>query len=509
MLSGIFFNSRRLKNTVILETLFRKISMQTFCEDSRKIFKAAYTAVQPRNLIPTAVKVHPDYVDVQGKQFPLAHNVYIVGFGKGVLGMAAALEELLEEHIVSGILSVPEGIQALHNSNHGKQKHKLKSCIQIFEGAANNIPDEKSLFAASKISELVVSLNHSHLLFVLITGGGSALLPAPKPPLTLSEKQKVIKLLASKGATIEEMNAVRKRLSLLKGGGLAEIAKPATVVSLILSDIIGDPLDFIASAPTVKNTDDPTLPMNIIVKYNLTNDLPPSAIQLLQQIPDEVKLGSTKCFDHVNNYIIGNNMIALKAAFLEAEEMQYTPFIITNSLQGTARTIGEKLIICMEAALQQNTDTVFKICNEIELQPELVLDATAQLKNSKKGICLLFGGETTVKVHGKGVGGRNQELALAAALQLYYKQFKYRITLLSAGTDGIDGPTPAAGAIATKDVIATANKEETDAIQFLNENNSYTFFSQVGKGQWLIKSGHTGTNVMDIIIILISRIRNC
>ncbi|KFM75700.1 Glycerate kinase, partial [Stegodyphus mimosarum] len=420
--------------------------------------------------------------------------------------MAAALEELLEEHIVSGILSVPEGIQTLHNSNDGKQKHKLQSCIQIFEGAANNIPDEKSLFAASKISQLVVSLNQSHLLFVLITGGGSALLPAPKPPLTLSEKQKVIKLLASKGATIEEMNAVRKRLSLLKGGGLAEIAKPATVVSLILSDIIGDPLDFIASAPTVENTDDPTLPMNIIVKYNLKNHLPTSAIRLLQQIPDEVKSGSKKCFDYVNNYIIGNNMIALKAAFSEAEQQQYIPFIITNLLQGTARNIGEKLIICMEAALRQNTDTVFKICNEIELQPELVLDAIAQLKNSKKGICLLFGGETTVEVRGKGVGGRNQELALAAALQLYHKQSEYCITLLSAGTDGIDGPTPAAGAIATKDVIATANKEGTDAIQFLNENDSYTFFSQVGKGQWLIKSGHTGTNVMDIIIILISRI---
>ncbi|GFS85096.1 glycerate kinase [Nephila pilipes] len=479
------------------------MSTDTMCKDARMIFEAAYKSVQPFNLINKEIKVNLDELQIQGKRYTISKNVYVVGFGKAVLGMSAVLEAKLKEHLVSGIISVPEGIQSALKTKL-QNYPETKSRIQIYEGASKNIPDDNSLLAATKITELVSNLIESDFLIVLISGGGSALLPAPKPPLTLKDKQNVIQLLASRGAQIEELNAVRKQLSMLKGGKLALLAKPAKVVSLILSDIIDDPLGMIASGPTVQNTDNPSLAMSIIEKYELLNLLPESAIQILTNTSAENEKNGD--FSHVTNFIIGNNVTALDAAARVAENLDYDPIILTNELKGIASSTGKNLILLIIAALQSKYELFSNIYEKLQLQSHLKGILYYNLINfldENKKLSILLGGETTVEVHGSGIGGRNQELALAAALELHDK-FNRRITLLSAGTDGIDGPTCAAGAIATFYVIEEAKTKGLNPSSFLSNNDSHTFFSELNDGQWLVKTGHTGTNVMDVIIILMS-----
>ncbi|KAF8767843.1 Glycerate kinase like protein [Argiope bruennichi] len=478
------------------------MSTDALCKDARIIFETGYRSVQPLNLINKEVEINSNSIQIQGKSFPVFKNVYIVGFGKAVLGMANALETKLQEHLVSGIISVPDGmLTTLNTKLH--DHFSSKSCIQVYEGASNNIPDENSLIAATKISGIVNSLKESDLLIVLISGGGSALLPAPKPPLTLKEKQKVIQLLASRGADIEELNAVRKQLSMLKGGKLALLAKPAKVISLILSDIIGDPIGMIASGPTVQNSDNPSLPLSIIEKYNLIQDLPKTAIQILTEAANQKQINES--FSHVSNFVLGNNETALKAAAEKATDLEYQTLIVTNRLSGTASIIGTKLIsLVMSAVDKRNLN---EIINELKLPShtqEMISEAIFQLKTYGKKLCLLFGGETTVEVKGTGLGGRNQELSLSAALELYNRKPQNSIILLSAGTDGIDGPTCAAGAIASVSLIEEAKSKGLNPSSYLLNNDSYNFYSQMNDGWWLVKTGHTGTNVMDIIIILIT-----
>ncbi|GIY44793.1 glycerate kinase [Caerostris darwini] len=383
----------------------------------------------------------------------MSKNVYIVGFGKAVLGMAAVLESKIREHIIDGIISVPIGMSAAYETEL-KEIKKLK----IYEGASNNIPDENSLLAATKISELITLLKETDLLIVLISGGGSALLPAPKPPLSLSEKQKVISLLTSKGANIEELNAVRKQLSTLKGGNLALLAKPAKVISLILSDIIGDPIGMIASGPTVQNSDSPSLALSIIEKYDIVNQLPKSAIQILKNASNNNEIKEK--FSHVNNFIIGNNETALRAASRAANDLNYQSIILSNKLKGIASTTGKNLISLVSAVMQNKVELCGEIIKKLEL-PSYCKDILLNnlLQDQRKNICLLLGGETTVEVHGSGIGGRNQELSLAAALELHVQKH-HNIILLSAGTDGIDGPTCAAGALASTSLMKEALKKD-------------------------------------------------
>ncbi|GBM94473.1 Glycerate kinase [Araneus ventricosus] len=478
------------------------MSTYILCKDARAIFETAYKSVQPLNLINKEVEINSNSLQIQGKSFQIFKNVYIVGFGKAVLGMATALETKLQENLVSGIISVPDGMLTTLETKL-RDHITTKSCIQVYEGASNNIPDENSLLAATKISELVTSLKESDLLIVLISGGGSALLPAPKPPLTLKEKQKVISLLASRGADIEELNAVRKQLSMLKGGKLALLAKPAKVISLILSDIIGDPIGMIASGPTVQNSDNLSYPLSIIEKYNITHELPKTAIQILTEAANQSEINES--FSNVSNFILGNNETALQAAAEKAKDLEYQSIILTNRLRGIASIIGTKLISLVTAAV--NKKCLDEIIKELELPShikETLLETTSQLQSHGKKVCLLFGGETTVEVKGDGLGGRNQELSLSAALELYTQKPQNNIMLLSAGTDGIDGPTCAAGAIASISLIEEAKRKGLNPSSYLLNNDSYTFYSQVNDGWWLVKTGHTGTNVMDIAIILIT-----
>lgn len=277
------------------------------------------------------------------------------------------------------------------------------------------------------------------------------------------------------------------------------------MVSLILSDIIGDPIDLIASGPTVQNCDDPKLALSIIEKYNIKNIIPQHAVQLLENnLTDD---DSKESFDFVTNFVIGNNSVALKAAAERAAELQYQPIILTNKLCGLAADVAEKIVQLVGSVLSKDSYSVIETCKELNIEKEKGVTLLNKVKNlqTNTGLCLLLGGETTVEIKGDGKGGRNQELALAAALELHKRKLKSDIVLLSAGTDGIDGPTDAAGAIATASVVDMANKQGLDAQSFLDNNDSYVFYDSVCSGSWHVKIGHTGTNVMDVIIVLIKQ----
>jgi hydroxypyruvate reductase/glycerate 2-kinase len=313
------------------------------------------------------------------------------------------------------------------------------------------------------------------LIVTLISGGGSALLVAPQDGISLADKQRTTSLLLNAGADIGELNTVRKHLSRVKGGRLAEAAFPATVVSLILSDVIGDRLDVIASGPTAA---DPTTfgeALGILERYRLSEEVPPPAMELLRRgnrgdSPETPKAGSP-FLDRVENIIVGSNRQALEAAARAALELGFTVEILSAELSGEAREVGRQL------AHQALT--------------------AARSKNGNAGLCLLSGGETTVTVRGQGKGGRNMELALAFAIEI---EGQPGITLLSAGTDGTDGPTDAAGAIVDGKTVARAREKGLDPREYLDNNDSYTFFKTCGG---LFITGATGTNVMDLQIVLI------
>jgi glycerate-2-kinase len=313
------------------------------------------------------------------------------------------------------------------------------------------------------------------LIVTLISGGGSALLVAPQDGISLADKQRTTSLLLNAGVDIGELNTVRKHLSRVKGGRLAEAAFPATVVSLILSDVIGDRLDVIASGPTAA---DPTTfgeALGIFERYRLSEAVPPPVMELLRRgdrgdIPETPKAGSL-FLDRIENIIVGSNRQALEAAARSARELGFTVEILSAELTGEAREVGRQLA---RQAL-----------------------AAASSKAGNAGHCLLAGGETTVTVRGQGKGGRNMELALAFAIEI---EGLPGITLLSAGTDGTDGPTEAAGAIVDGGTVARAREKGLDPREYLDNNDSYTFFKTCGG---LLVTGATGTNVMDLQIVLI------
>ncbi|XP_030061171.1 glycerate kinase [Microcaecilia unicolor] len=502
---------------------------QTHCysmslqEHGQQIFHCAVSAVMPENMLRrsiTLVNEGSPRLIVGGQKFSIQKNLYLVGFGKAVLGMAAEAEKIIGNHLVQGLVSVPLGICAsLQEAGRRKMLLKSDSRIKVMEGAKHNLPDEAALFAAEEIERLTLGLTANDLLLVLISGGGSALLPAPVPPVTLEEKQTLTKMLASKGATIHELNTVRKSLSRLKGGGLARAAYPAQVVSLILSDVIGDSLDIIASGPTVPSSHSASDCLQILGKYNLEHAVPKavkSALQRPSSLPD------SREFKHVHNVIIGSNSLALAQARCRAQELGYLPLILSAAVSGEVREVSHfySLLIQLVCSylvepgtnLQAERD-LLKLTAELQI-PDLDLPGCLEtMKSFRPGraVCLLAGGESTVHLQGDGKGGRNQELALRVALELHRVQMtkadcnlgRWDIMFLSGGTDGQDGPTDAAGAFCSPELVKQAEQEGLDVEAFLARNDSYTFFSKFQSGHFLLITGLTSTNVMDIQIILI------
>ncbi|XP_054693894.1 glycerate kinase isoform X2 [Grus americana] len=400
---------------------------------------------------------------------------------------------------------------------------KPRSKIQVIEGAKNNLPDAEALKGAVAIQELAEGLTADDLLLVLISGGGSALLPAPIPPILLKEKEELTKTLASRGAAIQELNIVRKTLSLLKGGGLARLAYPAQVVSLILSDVIGDPLDIIASGPTAASSHSVQDCLQILAKYNLLHNLPQSVETVLSSSP--TKPNAPEDYSHVCNIIIGSNTLALEEAKRQAEGLGYATLILSAAIcgeVGCVATLYCQLIwlVCLGFAGLGEGPLGDEVRGNLrQLVAELGIPGLNLAKflqalrglGPERPVCILAGGETTVQLQGTGKGGRNQELALRVGLELHRAQAaevssppgRCEIVFLSGGTDGQDGPTEAAGAICSLELVDEALQEGLDVEAFLSNNDSYTFFSQFQGGHHLLVTGLTGTNVMDIQAILI------
>jgi glycerate 2-kinase len=430
-----------------------------------RILKAGLDAVDPEAAVRKWVFRKGSTLFVGDRDYDLDRyeRVLLVGAGKGTAPMAKAVEEILGDHLTSGWIIVKYG--------YGIPLHKTHTME-----AGHPIPDEAGLGAADSLLHTIGECGEEDLIICAFSGGGSALLPAPCPPLSLDEKQQTTRLLLESGATIDEINAIRKHLSRIKGGWLAKTAYPATLVSLLLSDVVGDRLDVIASGPTVPDETTFGDCISIVEKYRLAGKLPKAVTTLFHQgaagsIPETPKKGD-EVFSKVQNLIVGNNRNALLAAQEQAISLGYNTMILSSQIEGEAREVAQ----------------VFASIGKEISQSGLPIAPPA---------CILAGGEPTVTIRGQGKGGRNQELALACAISI---DGWYRIALLSAGTDGTDGPTDAAGAIVDGTTCRRAREADLNPNAFLMANDSYSFFESLGD---LVKTGPTRTNVMDIICVLV------
>ncbi|KAM6980210.1 glycerate kinase [Aplochiton taeniatus] len=479
---------------------------------AREVFAAAVKGVQPDIVVRRSVERRGDSLLVNGRSFTLNKNLHLVGFGKAVLGMAAEAERIIGDHLVQGVISVPNGIQETLR-HHGKEQMLLKdgSRITVMEGAKHNLPDADAHKAAECIKQLASALTEKDLLLVLISGGGSALLPAPIPPISLEEKQEVTRRLAAAGATIQELNSVRRALSLLKGGGLAHCAHPAQVVALVLSDVIGDPLDLIASGPTVWTEVWPEEVMLVLDRYLMSASLPESVKEVLSRAGPRWE-GSGKPpgeAGHIVNAVIGSNSIALECAGRRAQELGLRPVVLSPGVCGDVRSVAHLYDLLARFACSRDQPRSDIADHLLMLGPEVGVES-CDLRRAMQALddgraegsgvtCLLAGGEPTVQLTGKGRGGRNQELALRVGLELP----PTGPVFLSGGTDGQDGPTAAAGAITDGSLAQEAQAQGLNTKGFLANNDSFTFFSRLSGGKRLLLPGLTGTNVMDVHMLLI------
>ncbi|KAM9410140.1 glycerate kinase [Pholidichthys leucotaenia] len=486
---------------------------------ARKVFAAAVEAVQPDTVVQKSIVRRENSIIIDGHKFTLEHNLYLVGFGKAVLGMAAEAERIIGDHLVKGIINVPHGIQQTLRQ-HGKGHLLLKenSRIKVMEGAKHNLPDADAQKAAEEIKQLANRLTKNDLLLVLISGGGSSLLPAPIPPISLQEKLDVTRRLAAAGATIQELNTVRRAMSLLKGGGLGHYAYPAQVISLILSDVIGDPLDLIASGPTVRSEVWPEEILSILERYKLLDSLPASVDKVLrEQGPRwEENTEEPDSLGHVLNAVIGSNIVALMSAGRHARELGFRPVVLSPGVCGNVKSVARLYgllarFACSEEPPPEIADEMLRLGPEVGVESwDLCRTMQVLTEGCTEGwgaTCLLAGGEPTVELTGKGRGGRNQELAMRVGLELRGLELPPKgPAFLSGGTDGQDGPTEAAGAITDGGLHDEAKAQGLDIGQFLTNNDSYTFFSHLSAGKRLLVPGLTCTNVMDVHMLLIPAI---
>jgi len=431
---------------------------------AEQIFLAGVESVLPERLIPKEMALRDNCLDIGHLNFSLEliDNIYVIGAGKASAMMAVEVEKILDNRITEGHVVVKYG----HSS-------ELKY-IRVTE-AGHPVPDSNGFKATRAIMKIADMAKRNDLVVCLLSGGGSALLPDFPKGSSPEEMIKLNDLLINSGACIKEINAVRKHLSIVKGGQLARAVCPATLVSLILSDVPGDQLDVIASGPTAPDPTTYKQTLDVLDKYDLTASVPVGILKYLKEgaagnRPETPEPGDL-IFEKSYNLLIGSNRMALEAAKQKASEFNINAVIIDDQLQGETSSVAEYIV---------ETSLKFKID-----------------KSEVKPVCLLFGGETTVKMTGRGLGGRNQHLALLSAIML---ENHPGITILTAGTDGTDGPTSAAGAVVDSDTITGALSKNIDPAKYLREFDSYHFFKKAG-GQ--IITGPTMTNVMDIIVVIV------
>ena len=443
----------------------RIFDVETMRAHAREIFDTAVKAVDAEQCVRQFVSLDDNILHIGDQNYDLSvyHRILVVGTGKASPQMGVALEDILGDRISGGSMNT-------------KYDHALPlKHIDIVE-CGHPVPDESGVDGVERMVHLLEEADENTLVICLISGGGSALAPAPADGLTLADKQETTSLLLACGANIVELNAIRKHLSRLKGGGLARAAFPATVVALMLSDVIGDPMDVIASGPTVPDTATFKTCMDILDKYELVDKIPESVRLRLKaglagDIEDTPKPGDA-ALSRVQNLVVGSNGLAVTAANNKAMELGYNTLVLSTRIEGEAREVAY-----VYAGIAKEIVT--------SGQP---LTAPA---------CVIAGGETTVLVRGDGKGGRNQEIPLSGAIQLAGWD---NVVLFSGGTDGTDGPTDAAGAVADGQTIACAEALGLSAIAHLKNNDSYHFFKPLDD---LIITGATGTNVADVALVMV------
>jgi hydroxypyruvate reductase len=428
---------------------------------ARTIFRAALEAADPEAGIRRTLSVSGGALRAAGRTYR-PDRVLVVGAGKASARMARAIERLLGNRIADGLICTKYG-----------HLEKLKR-IRLVE-CGHPVPDEAGVAGARQVRELAASAGRGDLVLALISGGASALLPLPAEPITLAEKQETTRLLLACGANIHEMNAVRKHISGIKGGQLARYAWPASVLALLLSDVIGDPLDVIGSGPAAPDASTYAQAWSILEKYGLTGRVPGTVRQRLQaglrgEVEETPKPGDA-CFASTQNVIVGSNALAVTAAARQARALGYRPVVLSTTIEGETRDVAA-------------------------MHVEILRECLRSGRPAKPPVCLISGGETTVTLRGAGKGGRNQEFALAAALRM---EGMGCALAFSAGTDGTDGPTDAAGAFADSQTLARARAAGLDAAAALAQNDSYPLFAALND---LLITGPTGTNVMDIRLLL-------
>jgi hydroxypyruvate reductase len=434
-------------------------------EAAGKIFETAVRAVDPAEAVHRHVKRDRTALRIGAEVLNLAaiRRVVVVGLGKAGASMAGAMEEILGDRLLRGVVVTKYG-------------HVQPMRIIRLHEAGHPVPDESGIAGAQALLECVKDLTAEDLVVVLISGGGSALTPAPVAGVTLAEKQALTKALLACGADIREMNMLRKHISQIKGGQLARAAQPAQVRTLILSDIVGDPLDAIASGPTVPDPTTYADALGILDKYRIRAEIPASIRTHLEagaagQMPETPK-PSDPLFARVKSLMVASNIQALQAAETEARRLGFTPMILSSFVEGETREVAR-----MHAAL--------------------ALEVRSSGNPMRPPVCFITGGETTVTLKGKGKGGRNQEFALAAALDIAGQS---DVVVFSAGTDGTDGPTDAAGAIADGETVARARAQGLNPRAALEGNDAYPFFERLGD---LVITGPTKTNVMDVRLVMV------
>jgi hydroxypyruvate reductase len=435
--------------------------------DLRRIFDAGVRAVEPAEAVRRHVAVEGSVLRAGRGAWDLEDvgRVLLLGAGKASAAMAAAVEGLLADRVADGWI----------NTRYGNGQELRR--VRVHE-AGHPVPDENGLRGAEHILRLATAAGPRDLVVCCLSGGGSALMPLPAEGLALEDKQTVTRLLLASGASIDEMNAVRKHLSRIKGGRLAEAAWPASILTLALSDVVGDRLDVIASGPTVADPTTYADCLAILDRYGLRTGTPRAVVERLERGAAGLAAETPKA-DHpalaaAVHVLIGSNRQAVEAAAAEARSLGYEPMILSTRIEGETRDIAR-----MHAAM--------------------AWEAAEAGRPARPPCCLLSGGETTVTVRGDGLGGRNQEFALAAALDL---DGLADVALLCAGTDGADGPTDAAGAFADGSTIRRAAALGLDARDALRRNDSHSFFRRLGD---LLVTGPTRTNVMDLRMILVGR----
>jgi glycerate 2-kinase len=426
------------------------MTTRTLRRHALSIFRAALAAADPAGAVARHLKL---------RDFTRFRHIYVIGAGKAGASMAQAAERVLGRRITAGLINVKDGHVAK------LRRIELNQC-------GHPVPDERGAAGSARIAQIAAAAGPGDLVVCLVSGGASALLPLPAAGITLAEKQATTRLLLSCGATIHEINAVRKHISRIKGGQLARLAAPARVESLLLSDVIGDDLDVIGSGPTAPDASTFSTAGAILDRYAIRHRVPATVRERIEQgargeIPETPK-PADPLFARVRNTVVGGNRLALDAAARAARQLGYRTLILSSTIEGETREIAR-----MHAAIAR--------------------EIAAAGRPVRPPACIVTGGETTVTIQGDGLGGRNQEFTLAAALEIAGLD---RVVVFSAGTDGTDGPTDAAGAIADGQTLA----RKPEARLYLDRNDSYRYFQPLGD---LVITGPTNTNVMDVRLILV------